>query len=213
MQPRRRLAAAAWLGNPLVVYLGGTGYVEPLLALSVTAACWAFWRWRRDGRDGWLALAAVFAGAAAATKYLGLYFVGMLALGALLGGSPAPAASRAGRLRSLALFGGVALLVMAPWYGRIVAMTGNPVFPYLPEVFGSGEVAVIADRIIAALTTLTGDPGAVLAQRPVLTAAGTETDTVGQVRAKREWTIWVLLGLFAFACGEMAWAWFCGRAV
>ena len=40
------VAAAAWLGNPLVVYIAGTGYVEPLLALFVVAACWALWRWR-----------------------------------------------------------------------------------------------------------------------------------------------------------------------
>jgi hypothetical protein len=49
--------------------------------------------------------------------------------------------------------------------------------------------------------------------RPVLTAAGAEADTVGQIRAKREWTIWALLALFALACVEAGWAWFCGRAV
>ncbi|MFD6859888.1 non-ribosomal peptide synthase/polyketide synthase [Rhodococcus sp. NPDC060090] len=51
---------------------------------------------------------------------------------------------------------------------------------YLPEVFDSGEVAVIADRIIAALTILTGDPGALLAQRPVLTAAEARALTPGR---------------------------------
>ena len=134
-----RLAAAAWLGNPLVVYLAGTGYVEPLLALFATAACWAFWRWRRDGRDRWLALAAAFAGAGAATKYLGLYFVGLLALGALLAPPVRAEGTSGGRVRALALFGAVATLVMAPWYARIVALTANPVFPYLPGIFGEHD--------------------------------------------------------------------------
>jgi hypothetical protein len=49
--------------------------------------------------------------------------------------------------------------------------------------------------------------------RPVLAVAGNETDTVGRVRAKREWTMWALLGLFVLLCVETAWAWFCGRAV
>ncbi|MEE2061899.1 amino acid adenylation domain-containing protein [Rhodococcus artemisiae] len=51
---------------------------------------------------------------------------------------------------------------------------------YLPEVFDRSEVAVIADRIIAALTTLTGDPAAPLAQRSVLTA--TERGALTPVR-------------------------------
>lgn len=51
------LSAAIWLGNPLVIYLSGTDYVEPLLALFVTAAGFAFWSWRRGGERRWLILA------------------------------------------------------------------------------------------------------------------------------------------------------------
>jgi hypothetical protein len=132
------LAAAAWLGNPIVVYLAGTGYVEPLLALFVTAALRAFWRWRHGGGRAWLALAAVLAAAAAGTKYLGLYFVLTLALATLAVRPLDAAASRRGaRIGALAAFAAVAAVTMAPWYGRIVALTGNPVFPYLSGVFGA----------------------------------------------------------------------------
>lgn len=132
------LAAAVWMGNPIVVYLGGTGYVEPLLALFVTASCWAFGKWRGTAKPGWLALAAVFAAAAAGTKYLGLFFVAALA-----------ATTLATRRRHLLLFLGVALLVMAPWYGRIVVLTGNPVFPYLSGIFGENDWTPVRFRTLA----------------------------------------------------------------
>jgi hypothetical protein len=149
------IAAAAYAGTPLVVYLAGTDYVEPGLALFVTAAVYAVDRWRegvgggaegdeeRDGSvratgrgDGWLTLAALFAGAAAATKYLGLFFLGVVALAAV---AARPDARPASRWRRLARVAVVAAMVMAPWYGRVVAVTGNPVFPFLPAVFGSSQ--------------------------------------------------------------------------
>jgi hypothetical protein len=131
------LAAAAWLGNPIVVYVAGADYVEPLLALFVTGACRAFSRWRREGGSGWLAVAAAFAGAAAGTKYLGLFFVLALALATVLGRRPLAPRRLALRARDLLLFAAMAAVVMAPWYGRILAFTGNPVFPYLSGIFGA----------------------------------------------------------------------------
>ncbi|MFL6289906.1 MAG: glycosyltransferase family 39 protein, partial [Thermoanaerobaculia bacterium] len=126
------LAAAAFLGNPIVVYLAGTAYVEPLLTLFITAAVYALERWRDSQETAWLALAALFAGSAAGVKYLGLFFVGAVFLAAL------PAAVRGRRWRDLAIAAAVALAVLAPTYGRILSYTGNPLFPFYPEVFGSG---------------------------------------------------------------------------
>ena len=146
----------AWLGNPIVVYLAGTGYVEPLLALFVTAALHAFWRWRREGGGGWLALAATFAGAAAATKYLGLFFVVALALAALAarrrrragarmrrlaGGAPraSPLRRRGGRWR------------WRPGTGGSSTLTGNPVFPYLSGIFGANAWMPVRFRTLCAV--------------------------------------------------------------
>lgn len=133
------LAAAIWLGNPLVIYLSGTDYVEPLLALFVTAAGFAFWTWRRGGERRWLALAGGFAGAAAGTKYLGLFFVLALALAALRARPAAPAIPARRSIVDFALFAAAALVVMAPWYARILWLSGNPVFPYLSAIFGANE--------------------------------------------------------------------------
>ncbi|MGL4420733.1 MAG: BatA domain-containing protein [Gemmataceae bacterium] len=49
--------------------------------------------------------------------------------------------------------------------------------------------------------------------KPVFLKAGTGSEQSIQVeRSYREWTIWALLLVFAFAVGESFWAWMCGRA-
>jgi hypothetical protein len=141
------IAAAAWLGNPLVVYLGGSAYVDPALALWVTAALYAVHRYRAGGGTGWLAASAAAAGAAAAGKYLGLFFVAaiaaIVAAGArnrlavqAAGSGDSPVRRASPRRGHAALFMLVALAVMAPWYGRILYYTGNPLFPFFPRLFG-----------------------------------------------------------------------------
>jgi hypothetical protein len=125
------IAAALYLGNPIVVYLGGTAYVDPLLALFVTGALFAAWTYlhsSQPGGRGWLLLAAAFAGSAAGVKYLGLFFAAAVFV------------DLACRLRKLSipiLFALVSFVVLAPTYARIAAQTGNPIFPYLPGIFGS----------------------------------------------------------------------------
>jgi 4-amino-4-deoxy-L-arabinose transferase-like glycosyltransferase len=126
------IAAAAYAGSPLVIYLAGTAYVEPGLALFSTAAFYAAARWWDGGGPAWLTLAAIFGCAAADTKYLGLYVLGLVAVAAVAA-APGPRVSRWRRLGMVTL---VCAIVAAPWYGRIVAATGNPVFPYLPRLFG-----------------------------------------------------------------------------
>jgi hypothetical protein len=123
------LAAALYLGSPLAVYLGSAGYVEPLLALGATAALLCVERWRGSGAAGWLMLAGLFAGSAAATKYLGVFALGYVAIDVLV------AARR--RPWQLASFAAVALLAAAPTYLRIWVLTGNPLFPFYPGLFGA----------------------------------------------------------------------------
>jgi hypothetical protein len=135
------LAAAVFLGNPLVAYLAGNAYLEAGLTLFITAALYSARRWRGTGERRWLVIAAVFAATAADSKYLGLFVLGVVGLTVVLGRRP----DRTGRARwrSVLLFSGVAALVLAPWYGRIYAMTGNPLFPFFPQTFGAGAWAPI----------------------------------------------------------------------
>jgi 4-amino-4-deoxy-L-arabinose transferase-like glycosyltransferase len=153
------LAAAIYLGNPIVVYLAGIGYVDAGLTLFVTSALYALRRFRSSGERRWLVLAAVFAATAADTKYLGLFFVGVIGLTVLCGRPPGP-----GRVRRALLFVAVAAAVLAPWYGRIYAWTGNPLFPYFPRVFGSSPWAPI--RFRSFLTRPLGSRGIDLVRLP-----------------------------------------------
>jgi hypothetical protein len=117
------MAAALFLGYPIVAYLSGTGYVDAGFALFVTAGLFALERWRESRQDAWLLLGMVFLASAAGTKYHGLVFV---VAGVVLAGLGAPQGRR-GRALLLALTVGLAAL--APWYGRILYYTGDPLFP------------------------------------------------------------------------------------
>lgn len=128
------LAAAVFLGNPIVAHLAGSAYIEPGLTLFATAALYAARRWRVSGERLWLALSAVFAATAADTKYLGLFFVGAVGLAVLL--SQVPGRTLRTRTLDALLFAGVAAAVLAPWYGRTFFYTGNPVFPFFTGLFG-----------------------------------------------------------------------------
>ena len=152
-------AAAAWLGNALVLSVGGAAMVDVGLALFCTMALLSWEVWRERGDVRWLTASAAFAGFAASTKYLGLFFVAALPAATLL----SRAASRR-RLRNAAGFAAVALLVLAPFYWRIVSETGNPVFPYFSRWFGENAWSESLDPLGSA--SASGQPaGSVSATR------------------------------------------------
>ncbi len=132
-------AAALWLGTPLVVWIGGAAYVDIGLALFVTAALFV-WEIRVPGDRRGLWIAGAFAGFAAGTKYLGLLFIAGLGMLALIG------AFRRRRPSVVVAFAVAAVLTLAPWYGWIYAETGNPVFPFYPQLFGDSEWQTAIDR-------------------------------------------------------------------
>ncbi len=122
------IAAGLFAGSPLVAYLGGTALVEPLLGFFWAAALFAADRARAESSWRWAATAGLLAGSAASTKYLGLVAVAWVGLEVL--------ASASRRWRLLAAMALAAILGMALSYVRIMAWTGNPVFPLFSSVFG-----------------------------------------------------------------------------
>ena len=123
------VAAALWLGNPMVIFLGSTAHVDVGLACFVFAGLYCLERARTDPRPAWPVLAGAFLGGAAAVKYLGLFF--------LAAGAAAMALRRQRRLA--AAFALAALAVTLPVYAHILRRTGNPAFPFFPQVFGFTE--------------------------------------------------------------------------
>lgn len=141
------LGAAVFVGNPIVLHLATSGYIDALLMLFVTAGFVAVERGLADlepgvegtaihpngshGPLGWFLLAGLLAGTAAGTKYLGLFFVAAMVVSVWL------RAPDAGRWRAAFALAGAATVVLAPTYLRLWLLTGNPLFPFLPSVFGS----------------------------------------------------------------------------
>lgn len=153
------LAAAFWIGNPIVAYYGGSSLVDLTLTMFCTTAWIAWMRWDAEGRLRWLVIAGMATGFAAATKYTGLYFVGALAVATLFGrllvvGSRLPAEAKrrqpaTGNWKPVLLFTAVAMAAAAPMYLRNLAVTGNPVFPFLNAWFGHGLPLAYSDRSAA----------------------------------------------------------------
>ena len=128
------LAGALYLGNPIVTQLSSTAYVEPTLTLFVTATLYSVSRYWSDRSTAWLVMAAFFSATAAGVKYLGLFFVPAALILLML--SPREGV-RAPKLWASALFCVVVAATLLPVYARIMYFTRNPVFPFLPGVFGS----------------------------------------------------------------------------
>jgi hypothetical protein len=126
------LAAAMWLGTPIVWWLAGRAYIDLGLGLFVTATAFALERWRASRSTVWLLLAAWMAGSAAAGKYTGLFVVVWLVAVAAWDGRPQAA-------RSAFRAALVAGLTLAPWYLRIWYHTGTPVHPFLQTLFTGAE--------------------------------------------------------------------------
>jgi len=149
------IAAAMLAGSPIAFYLASTGYVEPLLALFGLAALYAAVRGRQESSLPWIVASGALAGTAAGVKYLGLFFVPASAV-LLLPRRPWPV-----MMRHLGLYGLAATVALAPTYGRLVAHTGNPLFPFYPQLFGTSPWAAQeflgkqgAEHLLAASTFL-----------------------------------------------------------
>jgi hypothetical protein len=104
------LAAAIFLGSPIVIHLATILYVEAALTLFVAAGFYCIDRER-------FALAGFFLGTACSVKYLGAYFavVGLILM----------------KMRWRAILG--CLLGALPTTAWIVMKTGSPVFPFFPN--------------------------------------------------------------------------------
>ncbi|MCS7223057.1 MAG: glycosyltransferase family 39 protein [Armatimonadetes bacterium] len=133
------LAASLFAAIPVAFTEATTAYSD--LALTAYVALTLYCLSRYDGDFRWLILSGACAGFAAATKYTGLFAIGLLMVLGFLVVLP-----NIGRGFIQVLMGMVlAVLVASPWYVKNWLWTGNPVFPFAYSLFGgknwSGELA------------------------------------------------------------------------
>ena len=121
------LAGAIFFVQPLMVFEASGTLVETGLAFVAALAAWNLAVFARTGERSAVALAGLFAGAAAGMKYVGLFVLLSAGVALLL------VAWRRLDARALALFAAPAALVALPWYLKNLVQTGNPLYPF---VFG-----------------------------------------------------------------------------
>jgi hypothetical protein len=151
------LAAIFIATHSAVLLMSSTTYVEPLVMLWITAAAFAFERWRQlapggGGARGWLILSAIFTGLALGTKYYA--GIGAAAFGLRLAYALA-FDRRKQRAVDLALFVGIVSVLFAPWLIKNWVCVRNPVFPFFYKWFentGTGWNAELAAGYFNVLT-------------------------------------------------------------
>ncbi len=155
------LAVALYYSITAVAYLSASGKPEMGGALFLTLSVVALMKWCEQRTWPSLVLAGVFAGFFASTKLPNLLVVCFLGLVVILcsqKGSPF--------LRKIyrgAVFMVIATVLVGVWFLRSWLLTGNPVYPYLPTVFGGRDLINIRATVQAskgeanAITSM-GDP-------------------------------------------------------
>jgi 4-amino-4-deoxy-L-arabinose transferase-like glycosyltransferase len=135
----------AWVAGMLVLLTPGINnqMSAPLndvaLAMLCTLLLAAWWRAAVcDESPRWFLAAGIAAGGALGTKYTALVF-GAAMLPAWLW-TMRPPARRVALVRGTAALAVVALSVGGVWYVRAAWYRGNPVFPFLVEVFNAAQV-------------------------------------------------------------------------
>lgn len=149
--------AAFWLGNPLVLWLGESAYVDIALVCFVFLGAYGLRRYSDTGEASWWLLGMTLLGMAAGVKLPGLFF---LAVGSALGlwlflrakigrtsadeqgprHEPETTFEAQPRISYGLLISGWALaaLFVIPWYAYIFYHTGNPLWPTFPQ-WGRGD--------------------------------------------------------------------------
>ena len=131
--PAGALAAGVFIGSPIVIHLATIGYVESALTLFVTAGFYCLDRARVEGRV-MLAWSGLFFGTACGVKYLGGFFA--VAAGIIV------VWHWRRSMRLAAIFAGCVAAAALPTTAWIAANSGNPLFPFLPSLFGASAWAI-----------------------------------------------------------------------
>lgn len=135
------IAAGLYLATPWVVVVGSLAYNDGVVAFLLAAALLIAFLPAAPSQRPWrlgLGLGVLLAGACGAKLTAAGFVVVPLAAAILVDG---PGCLERRVLRSPAFLGALAaafLLPLASWLARNALATGNPVFPFLAPMFGSG---------------------------------------------------------------------------
>lgn len=142
------IGAATFYCTAMVAWESTSCFVELGIAVGATLATFALLRWNETEERPWLIVAGLMAGFAATCKLTAAQLPVYLTL-VLLHLSVVRRRSLRRSLAAAAIFAGISLSLVAPWYLRSYLLTGNPIYPFLPSVFGANPTAHEIQQILA----------------------------------------------------------------
>lgn len=125
-------SAVLWLAMPLVLWEMSTGYTDLFLCLYCAAALLTTLVWSDSRRMAHASVAGALVGLGFGVKMT----MALLAL-PLLGAAVVVFVRSRRDVAQLAVASCICALVALPWYARSYLLTGNPVFPFLNDIFQS----------------------------------------------------------------------------
>ncbi len=130
------LLTALYASTPLVQLITGSLFVENIWTAFVTGAAVSLWRYHTTHRAAYLFLLGIFLGCAIQVKYGSLSLLPLILALALLEWRKARRLGRASSATLLTFL--LALVIFAsPPYLTAYGKTGNPVFPFMNDLFHS----------------------------------------------------------------------------
>lgn len=111
-------------------------YVDLASMFFAFMGVYSFFVWFSTGSKRWIVLVGVFCGIAMGVKYLGIYTCIMLMVGLLVAMFCTKKLRFSEGIKIILIFAGVAIVVAMPWYIRSFIVVGNPVYPFMHEIFG-----------------------------------------------------------------------------
>jgi len=132
-------AAAIFYTIPVVAWESTTAYIDLGLTLFTVLQIFALVNWwvRGVSNAEWLTMAAIMCGFAMGTKYLGIFALVILIIGIFLKLSFTDKRDVTVVLRAVLVYAFVSALIVSPWLIKNYVFTGNPVYPFLNNVFKS----------------------------------------------------------------------------
>ncbi|MFZ4506152.1 MAG: ArnT family glycosyltransferase [Fimbriimonas sp.] len=131
-------AVLAFHAVPVVLWLSGTGYIDVsnglFAGIGIILAAWAV---GSPAARGWMTLASIFLGLAAASKYTGLQTIAAVAAVSAL--AVLITTRKPSSIHGPVILVVAGLLVASPWYIRNAATTGNPVYPFFYSKLGGAN--------------------------------------------------------------------------
>ena len=104
-----------------------SGYIDIGLSLFLFSSIYFLYLWQKENKNIWLYLSAFALGIVLGTKYLGLLWLFPLAIWVFFTFK---------NWKNTYQFFLIAIFIGSPWYIRNIIIAGNPLHPFLQDIFG-----------------------------------------------------------------------------